>query len=42
MAHFEFKIKKKKFRLKKVGGKGWREGMDMQFPWKLNVILLQQ
>lgn len=38
MAHFKFKKKNS-------GLRKWeeqREGMDMQFPWKLTVVLLQQ
>lgn len=38
MAQFEFF--EKNAGLKKW--EGWKEGIDMQFPWKLNVILLQQ
>jgi hypothetical protein len=39
MAHSEFK-KKQKLRLEEEKEVG--EGMAMQFPWKLSVILLQQ
>lgn len=37
MAHFKFE-EKKNSALRKW--EGWREGMNMQLPWKLNVILL--